>query len=207
MLKAESCSRKESQQPNNGAVAFAGNERVLLPGSPDRGSKTGAGMLNRPARLVRVSLARGTPQDLSDPQIADRFLAQLERHCRLGKAKRAGHRGRQIARVANHLVMGFEANCERLWILGEERAERILVSLPVMGELPILQRAQGERQPGCLRENALVIAEQFRAPQHVDQLPVRPGMNFILGRSGHVKNIQLNFGVAAKTGKLFRIRS
>jgi len=74
----------------------------------------------------------------------------------------------------------------------------------MMGELPILQRTQGERQSGCLLENALVIAEQFRAPQGVDQLPVRPGMNFIFGHSGPANSVRNNFCVAAKSGKLFR---
>ena len=178
---------EESQQPNNGVVTFSRNERVLLPGALQRGSKTGAGILQRPPGSVRINLARRTSEDLSDPQIADYFLAQLERHRRLGKAKRAGHRGRQISRVANHLGMSFEADGERLRILSEERAERIFVELPVMSELPILQRAQGERQPGCLREDTLIISEQFRAPQDIDQLPVLPGMNVIFGRSGHAK--------------------
>jgi len=118
-------------------------------------------MLERPTGLIRISLAGGTPQDLSDAQIANRFLAQLERHRRFGETKRASHRGRQIAGMANHLFMGSETDSERLRVFGEKRAKRILVPFPMMGELPILQRTQGEGQPGCLGENALVIAEQF----------------------------------------------
>jgi hypothetical protein len=56
---------EESQQPNNGVVTLARNERVLLPGSSQRGGKTGAGMLQRPTGLIRISLAgrraRGNP--------------------------------------------------------------------------------------------------------------------------------------------------
>src|SRR5712691_10253944 len=41
-----------------------------------------------------------------------------------------------------------------------------------MFELPIVQRAQRQRQTGRLGKDALVIAKQPRPPQHVDQLLV-----------------------------------
>ena len=160
-------------------------------------------MLDRPAGLFVSAWLGERQQDLSDAQIADRFVAQLERHRRLGQPERTGYSGRQIAGMADHLFMGFETDCERLRILGEKRAERILVALPAMGELPILQCTQSERQPGCLRENALVIAEQFRAPQGVNQFRfarARVSMSVVSVMAG--KTSALPWTVASFSGKL-----
>ena len=76
-------------------------------------------------------------------------------------------------RAPDHLLVRTQADGERLRMLGEKRAERVLVCLPAMLELPVLRRPQGQREPGRLAEYALVAAEQLRTPQRADQVLLR----------------------------------
>ena len=60
---------------------------------------------------------------------------------------------------ADHLFVRLQTDGQRLLSLREHRAERIFVFLPVMRELPILERPERKSETGRLAKDAFVTAK------------------------------------------------
>ena len=103
---------------------------------------------------------------------ADEAFAQLHRHRGVAQAGRAGDALRLVAGFAAKLFLHLEAAGAGAALLGEQGAEGILLPLSVVGQLPGLQRAEGDGQAGDLGESPFVLLVRLGVNNCVDEFAI-----------------------------------
>ena len=78
---------------------------------------------------------------------------------------------RQHSSMLDHVLMRPQTDRECGWVFSKQRAERVLVFLAAMRQLPKLHWSDRQSQASCLAENLLVVPKQFRTPQRIDGFP------------------------------------
>ena len=116
---------------------------------------------------------------------ADQLLPQTNRHRRIHQAQLAGHRGGLKPGAFRELLLHLQAGSAGPAFFRQHGAEGILVALAVMGQLPRFHRAQRDGQTGGFAEGLLVILEDFRVDQALDQVLVVVPVHWLLSRWLH----------------------
>lgn len=140
-----------------------------------RGSlQFGRVQLRRPLRqlgddLPEFPCARRPEQHFAGAQKTDELAAHTQGDRRFAQAGKAFHGAHLIVRGGGKLVLRAQADRARLALAGEQRAEGALVPPPVVGEVPVLHRVEGERKAGGFAEGAPVFLVDGRPAEPLEQ--------------------------------------